>query len=414
MNFILSVISVFIAISALIGSIVVLRIHDEHTGIILEEKEKNLQVRMDKLQDDTRKAMLELGFNIAILPETQDLAEWYDKGYGTEYLSEDYVDRLAHSGIIIVRHFFPTLQQKIEWPEKKRKIILVGTRGEVPNLSKGPVKPLIEPVPEGNIILGYELHRSMDLHNGETLQLMGRDFRIYECYEERGTQDDITAWIHLKEAQGLLNKPGMLNAILALECLCTGDVPLAKLREEITKILPGTQVIERGSKALARAEARLNLSKEARATIEAEKLNRENLRNVRENFASFLIPVILVASGIWIAFLGLMNSKARQEEIGILRALGVSVVQVLRTFLYKYFLIGVFGGILGYFGGMFSGILFGNLLEEQFLGINAGPGLFIYLLIVAVAGSSILAMIAGWIPALVATRQDPAEILHAE
>jgi len=243
MNFILSVVSVFIASTALIAAIVVLRIHDEHTGLILEEKEKNLADRMARLEDDTRKSMLELGFNIVILPEGQELSDWYDKGYSSEYMPEDYVDRLARSGIIIVRHFFPTLQQKVEWPEKKRKIILVGTRGEVPNPVKEPKAPLIEPVPPGSVVLGYELHRSMDLKVGETLKLMGREYGIIECYEERGNQDDITAWIHLEEAQELFNKPGLINAILALECLCTGDVPLASLRDSITRILPGTQII---------------------------------------------------------------------------------------------------------------------------------------------------------------------------
>jgi hypothetical protein len=414
MNFILSVVSVFIASSALIASIVALRIHDEHTGIILEEKEKILSERMAALEDDTRKAMLELGFNIVILPGDQQLSDWYDRGYGTQYMPEDYVNRLAESGIIIVRHFFPTLQQKIDWPEKRRKIILVGTRGEVPNPVKGPREPLIEPVPEGFITLGYELHRSMDLKPGQNLTLMGKEFVVNECYEERGTQDDISAWIHLREAQELLGKPQLINAIQALECLCTGDVPLYKLREEITGILPGTQVIEQGGKALARAEARLKLAEQARATIEAEKQNRETLRGTREDFASFLVPVILLACGIWIAFLGLMNSRTRRSEIGIFRAFGIPAKDIMKIFLNKYFLVGICGGILGYFGGMILGIVFGNAMEGRYIWIFSGFNQLLYLFLLSVAGSSILAVIAGWIPALVAARQDPAEILHSE
>ena len=414
LNFILSVLSVFIASSALIAAIIVLRIHDEHTGLILEEKEKNLADRMTRLEDDTRKSMLELGFNIIILPEGQELSDWYDKGYSSTYMPEDYVDRLAQSGIIIVRHFFPTLQQKVEWPEKKRKIILVGTRGEVPNPVKNARAPLIEPVPAGSIILGYELHRSMDLKAGENLMLMGRKYRIIECYDERGNQDDISAWIHLREAQELFDKPGLINAILALECLCTGDVPLAKMRDSITRILPGTLVIEKGSQALARAETRLNLAVQAKATIADEKRNREILRDSRENFASFLIPVVFLACGSWVAFLGLMNSRARREEIGILRAFGVSTKKVLKTFLYKYFLVGICGGILGFFGGVLSGILFGNIIEGGYIWFSSEPLQLLYLFLLAAIGSSILAVIAGWIPALVATQQDPAEILHKE
>jgi ABC-type lipoprotein release transport system permease subunit len=254
----------------------------------------------------------------------------------------------------------------------------------------------------------------LNLKAGENLILMGRKYQIVGCYDERGNQDDISAWIHLGEAQELFNKPGLINAILALECLCTGDVPLARLREEITRILPGTQVIEKGSQALARAETRLNLAEEAKATIADEKRNREILRDSRENFASFLIPVVFLACGIWIAFLGLMNSRARREEIGILRAFGVSVKKVLKTFLYKFFLVGVCGGILGFFGGVLAGILFGQLLEGAHIGFHSEPLHLIYLFLLAAFGSSILAVIAGWIPALVATQQDPAEILHKE
>jgi len=243
---------------------------------------------------------------------------------------------------------------------------------------------------------------------------MGRPFEVSECYTERGSQDDITAWIHLKEAQELLGKPGLINAILALECVCDEDVSLARLREEITGILPGTKVIEKGSQALARAETRRNLAVEARATLEAEKQNREILRNAREDFASFLIPLVLLACGLWIAFLGLMNARARQEEIGILRAFGVSGKQVLKLFLGKYLLTGIAGGFFGFFGGMSSGILFGRILEGQFLRIGLGPGQMVFLLLLAVAGASLLAGLAGWIPALLATRQDPADILHAD
>ncbi len=414
LNFILSVVSVFIASSALIASIIALRVHDEHTRIILEEKEKILTERMAVLEDETRKAMLGLGFNIVILPGEQKPSDWYEKGYGTKYMPEDYVDRLAASGIIIVRHFFPTLQQKIDWPEKKRKIILVGTRGEVHNPVKGPREPLIEPVPEGYITLGYELHRSIGLKPGQHVRLMGKKFIVNECYDERGSQDDISAWIHLREAQELLGKPEQINAILALECLCTGDVPLYQLREEITRILPGTQMIERGSQALARAEARLTLAEEAKATIAAEKQNRDILRNTREKFASFLVPVLLLACGIWIAFLGLMNSRARRSEIGIFRAFGIPAMDIMKIFLNKYFLIGICGGILGYFGGMILGMVFGNEMESRYIWVSSGFPQLLYLFLLSVAGSSVLAVIAGWIPTLIAARQDPAEILHGE
>ena len=133
MNFALGVLSVMVASASFIGSVTLLNIHDLRTDQILQEKEKELSERMADLTDETRKAMLKLGFNVVILPKHQNLADWYSDDYASEYMPEEYVHTLADSKIVTVRHFLPSLQQKIEWPERKRKIILVGTRGEVPN-----------------------------------------------------------------------------------------------------------------------------------------------------------------------------------------------------------------------------------------------------------------------------------------
>ncbi|KPK34276.1 MAG: hypothetical protein AMJ65_18500 [Phycisphaerae bacterium SG8_4] len=197
LNFALGVLSVMVASGSLIGAVTLLRIHDIHTGEILEEKQAKLTANMAQLQDETRKAMLKLGFNVVILPKDQNLSDWYAEDYASKYMPEEYVEKLADSGVVTVRHFLPSLQQKIEWPERKRKIILVGTRGEVPNLHKSPVKPLVQSVPPGTITLGYELHRSMDLKVGDDVELMGKSFKVNGCYTERGNKDDITAWIWL-------------------------------------------------------------------------------------------------------------------------------------------------------------------------------------------------------------------------
>jgi len=414
LNFALSVLSVMVASGSLVGAVALLRIHDIHTNELLERKQAELSRQMAQLQDDTRKAMLKLGFNVVILPKDQNLNDWYAEDYASKYMPEEYVDRLATSGVVTVRHLLPSLQQKIEWPERKRKIILVGARGEVPELHKNPVKPLVQPVPPGTISLGYELHRSMNIKTGDKVELMGRSFTVHACHTERGDKDDITAWIYLSEAQELLNKPGLINAILALECLCVGEEGLPLIRKEITTILPGTQVIERGSQVIARAEARINVEEQARVSIQQEKDARENLREVREHLASILIPVVVTACAIWIAVLGFTNVRARREEIGILRALGVCSRRILVMFLSRHVLVGVLGGALGFGAGVLAAVYFGAAREGAPIEMIETGLPFVGLLLLSVAGAAALAVVAGWIPTMVATRQDPADILRSE
>lgn len=112
-------------------------------------------------------------------------------------------------------------------------------------------------MPEGTIVLGYELHQSLGLNVGDSVKLLGEEFTIHKCHEHRGSKDDITAWINLRQGQELLDKKGRINAIVALQCVCVGR-DLSRMRSEITKVLPDTQIVEIGTeKALARFETRM-------------------------------------------------------------------------------------------------------------------------------------------------------------
>jgi len=288
-SFALGIFAVVVAVGSLTGALTLLKVHDLHTQKILTDKEAETEKKMAILQDEMRKATLKLSFNLLILPKQQDIRDLHIKGFPSEYMPEEYAERLANSGIITVRHFLPSLQQKIKWPEKKRTITLVGTRGEIPNLHKNPRQPLVQPVPPGTIVLGYGLHQSLGLQVGDKTELLGKEFTVHKCYEERGSKDDFTAWIHLGQAQELLDKKGLINAILALECLCKGvDDLLAQVRADIEQILPGTQVIEQGTKALARAESRAKVGQEAKAAIDRERRHRTQMRSEREFFAAVL------------------------------------------------------------------------------------------------------------------------------
>ena len=402
------------AIAALIGAHTLLKAHDAQTECILEAAQADAEVRLKALNQDMRKATLKLSFNLVILPKGQDLKDWYAQDYATKYMPEDYVSRLADSGIVTVRHFLPSLQQRITWPEKKQTIILVGTRGEVPNLHKNPVKPLVEAVPPGTIVLGYELHRRLNLAVDETVQLMGRTFKIHKCHAERGNKDDVTAWIHLREAQELLDKEGKVNAILALECLCVGPEGIGRVRREIGQLLPDTQVLEQGTKALARAETRLKVAEEGRASLEREEHKRAELRARRERLAAVIVPLVLVFCALWIGLASLGNVRERRDEIGILRAIGLRSMQVLLLFASRAVLLGVVGGAIGYAVGALAGVRMSSWLEGASDAAPAVPLLDPGLILFAMVAAPALALIAGWVPALLAARQHPADVLARE
>ena len=414
LSFVLGLISVAVAVGSFVGAITLLEVHDLRTGQILAEKQAVLKKQLATLQDDVRKAMLKLGFNVVILPKDQDLGDWHADDAGSRTMPEDYVHRLAESGVVTVRHFLPSLQQRIFWPERKRTIILVGTRGEVPNLHKGPREPMVQPVPDGKMVLGHELSRSLGLGIGDRAVLLGRTYTVHRFAEERGNKDDITVWIPLQEAQELLGQEGRINAILALQCLCAGK-GVAKVREDIARVLPNTQVVEMGTRVLARAEARTRVGEDARASLEQEKQTRLKLRSEREGIASILTSLVIVACAVWVGFLALSNVRERRPEIGILRALGYRSRQILMLFLSRAVVIGLIGAVLGTVTGLLAGRQVGLALEEGAIDVGGvGSLLDPMQMVLALLMAPLLSMVASWIPSMMAAQHDPAEILREE
>jgi putative ABC transport system permease protein len=138
------------------------------------------------------------------------------------------------------------------------------------------------------------------------------------------------------------------------------------------------------------------------------------LRSVREQFASILTPLVLLACAVWVAVLGFINVHARREEVGILRTFGVSANQILKMFLTKHVFLGVLGGLMGFLVGILSAGYLGKILEETTFPIFKLFFLEPGLLALSVGGATALAVLAGWIPTLVAARQDPAAVLREE
>ncbi len=405
LNFFLGWLSVAVAVASVTGALSLLRIHDMKSEIIITSREKETRRRLARLQDDYRKITKKLGFNLLILPEGQNLNDFYANDYAVKLMPESYVDSLANSRSVLIRHLLPSLQEKIMWPEKHRTIILTGIRGEVPFAHKNPKEPILEPVPKGTVIMGYELHKSMGIRPGDSVEIKGRRFMVKKCNGLRGNKDDITVWMDLKQAQDILNKPGMINAIQALKCHCVGNA-LGNVREEVHSVLPGTQVIEKGSKVLMRAEARDRAAREAVEALEAEKKNRMAMRKEQEHFASVLVPSVVLASAVWIAFLFIGNVRERKSEIGVLRAVGVKERKIMKLFLLKALIMGLAGAFTGYLVGVMAGGLLGGWLSWKVFDVP--------LLMLVLVFAPLLAVMAAYLPAVMAARQDPAEVLREE
>ena len=89
-SFAVALVSVAAAVGTFSGAMAFLAVHDLRTAQILERKRSAMEEQLAVLQDDMRKAMLKLGFNVVILPRDQDLGDWHadDSGYISGYSSD--------------------------------------------------------------------------------------------------------------------------------------------------------------------------------------------------------------------------------------------------------------------------------------------------------------------------------------
>ncbi len=410
LNFLLSLLAIAIAVACLVGAWTLLRTAERRTAEVLAQKQRAVETAGAELQEAMRKITLGLGFNLLILPQDQDLNELHLDGGLSRTMPDDYVDRLAQSKIVTVNHLLPSVVKRLTWPEQNLPIILQGTRGEVPILHADPKKPLLDAVPPGKIVLGYQVQQRLKLKPDDKVTLLGREFTVLKSHPERGTADDSTVWIHLAAAQELLGLQNLIHAILALECHCAGE-RLPAIRQEISGILPGVQVIERGPPALARTEARSRAEATAVQALQQEQASRAQLRRQHERLAAVLVPVVFTGCTLWIGFLAFGNVRERRAEIGILRAIGCRAGQILGLFLGRAALLGLFGALLGYLGGALLGARW-SAGGPDAVSPAAWPGLDPGLMAAATGIALLLAVFGSWIPALWAARQDPARVLQ--
>jgi ABC-type antimicrobial peptide transport system permease subunit len=124
-----------------------------------------------------------------------------------------------------------------------------------------------------------------------------------------------------------------------------------------------------------------------------------------------VVPILLLVTAAWVGTLAYLNVRARREEIGLLRAVGVRSGRIAGLFLGKAALFGLLGAALGFALGTAVALGYGpGLFELTAKKLRPSWPLLPWCLAVA----PLMAVLASALPALVAVSMDPAEALRQE
>ncbi|HXI45464.1 MAG TPA: ABC transporter permease [Candidatus Acidoferrales bacterium] len=253
---------------------------------------------------------------------------------------------------------------------------------------------------EGHLVtvLGSDIARKYAKHPGDTIELRGITFQVVGIMEPTLTAPDQAAAVPLHEAQTLLYNslpPAVKGGINPYDLVTTMTVyPHPGLDTEILKSRIESQVH--------------NVSAMTGKDFDAQIGSATSILN------AILVGIALISlavGGLSVVNTMAMSIAERTREIGIKRAIGGSRRRIVRELVTEAGLIGFIGGLIG----LLLGAIVVILANEA--GRSSGTILFELTTgtaISAVAFSTILGALAGFVPALRAARLDPVAALRYE
>ncbi len=202
-----------------------------------------------------------------------------------------------------------------------------------------------------------------------------------------------TALLTLPEAQRVVGEQGSYDQI---DIAARSGVTPTALRNRIRALLPGTVEVRTGAQQAAKQSSDLE----------------SNLGFLRTFLLIFAYVSLFV--GAFIIFNTFSITVAqRTREFGLLRTLGASRRQILRSVVFEGVLLGVGGSLLGLLGG----IVLAPALDQLFKLFGAdlpdsGTILETRTIVVSLLVGTIVTLLAGLMPALRATRVPPIAALR--
>ena len=346
---------------------------------------------VDTMTADINAQLEKFGANILIVPRTDNLTLSYGNLTlgGVSYDMQE-IQQAALNQILTIKNaaniaaIGPVVLGGVKIND--RRIMLAGVDFAVAGILK-PWWKIKGVFPQNDqVMLGTEVARVLNVAPGETLALSGRPMQIAGILQPTGSQDDQLIFADLATAQHMLAKSGTVSMV-EVAALCHA-CPVTDMVAQISEVLPMAKVMA------------------------IQQVVQSRMQTLAQ-FKTFAlgISVVIILIGSMVVLVTMMGSvQERRREIGIFRAIGFRKRHIMRIIFIEAGSIGLVAGILGYGIGILAASGGLKLLGKGPFGWLVPEPL---MLIHAVLGSVVIGMAASIYPAVMASRLDPNESLHA-
>lgn len=357
-------------------------------------------------EQEVSRQLATLGANILILPKNATLQDYYAADLNGQTLLEEVVAKVFLSGFSGVERMSPKLcvparlgdrditltgilpqsefQTKATWQtvslfNNKHARCKKAKCGPSPDakLPESLAKQRsIEELRGNETVIGADVAEQTRLKAGSKVVLFDEQFTVLAVLPRTGTVDDSRVFAHLHTVQRLAKTGEVVSAIEVMGCC---EDAAGQLVPQLAELLPEAKVV----------------------TISQVVATQVGVNRLMAGTSWFVLGILTVVGGASVAGAISANVRERRREIGTLMALGATPGYVARLFLLKALWLGLAGGLIG----CLLGLAIATGLGPQWAGVVVRP--LPSLCFAAVAGASVLAILAAYWPARRAARLDP-------
>ena len=251
---------------------------------------------------------------------------------------------------------------------------------------------------------------------GDTIEVLDQSFSVIGVYGASGVEDVMTMYMNLSDAQSVTNNTGYITGITVFadssDVVSTVASDLSSLHPELT-IVTGQQ--------------RLDQLETLKDTYVVQLENAEASISQTQAVAVQEIVIAVAATSLIVLFVMLYTVRERTKEIGTLKAIGFSNLNIMSQFMLEGVILSFIAGVVGVaIGVIVTPTLSGLLLPA----VNAGFGgafarasgmvstvsgtITPELVFIALGGAVVLGALGTLYPAWRASRTSPMEALRYE
>lgn len=254
----------------------------------------------------------------------------------------------------------------------------------------------------GKVFLGYNFYvdkvgLGKEVIPGKRVLINDKSFEVVGILEKQGSFIfDNAVFMNEKDMENLLGFGDNVD-VIAVQPVDKND--MNKTVEDIKRVLRRNRNVKVGEEDF---------------TVSTPEASLASVKSVIGGVQAFIVIVALIS--VFIGALGIVNTMTtsvleRKKEIGIMKSIGARNEHIFMQFFIESGLLGLLGGLVGAIFGTLIGVI-GTIGINNWLGAELGVNISFGLIFFSLLGSFLIGALAGIVPAMRASKQNPVDALR--